>query len=74
MSVCCRNGVAKLLLTVASPLEELIIECCQDILTDITFIAMSRLPNLTVRPSLPLVNGQKKFENPHCWNGFAQEP
>ena len=47
-----RNGVAKLLLTVASPLEELVIECCQDILTDITFIAMSRLPNLTVSDSL----------------------
>lgn len=44
----CRNGLAKLLLTVASPLEELVIDGCDTILTDITFIAMSRLPNLAV--------------------------
>ena len=48
----CRNGMAKLFLTVASSLEELVIEYCHPMLTTITFTAMSRLSNLTVRTLL----------------------
>lgn len=44
----CRNGTAKLLLTVATSLEELVIEYCHPMLTTITFRAMSKLSNLTV--------------------------
>ncbi len=40
--------MAKLFLTVANSLEELVIEYCHPMLTTITFTAMSRLSNLTV--------------------------
>ena len=41
--------MAKLLLTVTNSLQELVIEYCHPMLSSITFTAMSRLSNLTVR-------------------------